>query len=186
MTTLFLVRHGQDTDNAAELLNGHRDTELTPLGREQAREVASKLTGRDVRAVYASPLRRAQGTGRILADWPKIPEVKTEPLLIERDYGILTGKPIRDIKTYATKVIESQGLTYFVEAPGVEPYPALLDRAERVLRALAQRHPRENVLAVSHAATGRMIQAACRGWTWEEALRQPRFGNAQVLELPLG
>jgi len=185
MPTLFLVRHGQDTDNAADLLNGRRDTELTPLGLEQARVAAGKLAGRGIRAVLASPLRRAQATARIIADALQIGPVLTDPLLIERDYGILTGKPIRDIKTYATKVIEQGGLTYFVEAPGVEPYPELLVRAQRFLREAAERYPDVNVLAVSHAATGRMIQAAHRGWTWEEALKQPRFGNAEVLELPL-
>jgi probable phosphoglycerate mutase len=183
MPILFVVRHGQDTDNAAEILNGHRDTELTPLGIEQARDVARKLEGRDIRALLASPLKRAQSTARIIADALKIDVLRTEPLLIERDYGILTGKRLDEIRTYATRILEHDGVTYFPEAPGAESYEALLDRARRFLKSVEMRHPRENVLAVTHAASGRMILAAHRGWTWEEALKRPRFGNAEVLEL---
>ncbi|MEK9201702.1 MAG: phosphoglycerate mutase family protein [Patescibacteria group bacterium] len=43
MSKIFLVRHGQDLDNATGILNGKRDTELTELGREQVRKVAEKL-----------------------------------------------------------------------------------------------------------------------------------------------
>lgn len=32
MLNIFIVRHGQDEDNAKRLLNGHRDRPLTDLG----------------------------------------------------------------------------------------------------------------------------------------------------------
>ncbi|NBP56674.1 histidine phosphatase family protein [bacterium] len=32
MTKIYIIRHGQDQNNANGLLNGHRDTALTEIG----------------------------------------------------------------------------------------------------------------------------------------------------------
>ena len=41
--SIYMVRHGQDTDNENGILNGRRDTELTDLGKRQAKIVSKKL-----------------------------------------------------------------------------------------------------------------------------------------------
>jgi broad specificity phosphatase PhoE len=62
MAKIILVRHGQDTDNEAGILNGHRDTTLTELGRDQAKEVATKLLDDSVEVILHSPLKRTTQT----------------------------------------------------------------------------------------------------------------------------
>lgn len=69
---VLLVRHGQSEGNVARIWTSARGGfPLTALGHEQARTVAATLAGRDVVAVYGSPLVRAQETaaeiGEILA-----------------------------------------------------------------------------------------------------------------------
>lgn len=108
MSKIFLVRHGQDTDNAVGILNGRRDTELTELGREQARQVAEKLRDNGVQIICASPLKRAYETARIIAEALKVDEVIVDKHLIERDFGILSGKPVSDIPKHTSKILPTE------------------------------------------------------------------------------
>jgi len=183
MSKIFLVRHGQDTDNAAGILNGRRDTELTELGREQAEKVAEKLRDNDVQIIYASPLKRAYETAWIIATELEIDEVVADEHLIEREFGILTGKPISDIPKYTDKILPTDRVNYFLEVEGAEDFPALLLRGKKILDEIRQRHPDKNVLIVTHGDIGKMIRAAYHGWTWEDGLKTPYFDNTGVLEL---
>jgi broad specificity phosphatase PhoE len=183
MSKIFLVRHGQDSDNAAGILNGKRDTELTDLGREQAKKVADKLRDHGVEVIYASPLKRAYETARIIATILKIDEVIADEHLMEREFGILTGKPVSDIPKYSTKILPTEKVNYFLEAEGAEDFPALLERGEKILSEIQQRHPNKNVLIVTHGDIGKMIRAAYHQWAWEQGLKTPYFDNVGVLEL---
>jgi len=183
MRKIFIVRHGQDTDNAAGLLNGHRDTELTELGKRQALELSEKIKAHRIDVVYASPLKRAYETARIIADALSIDEVVADHHLIERDFGILTGKRVDEISAYATKTFQGDKVNYFIEAEGAEDFPALLKRADTILKEISQRHPEQNILIVTHGDLGKMIRAAYHNWTWEDALKTPYFANTGLLEL---
>ncbi|MCX6735737.1 MAG: histidine phosphatase family protein [Candidatus Parcubacteria bacterium] len=180
---IFLVRHGQDTDNVAGILNGHRDTSLTELGREQAKKVAKKLEGCEIKVIYCSPLPRTHQTAWIIAGHLHIAGVNYHQGLIERDFGILTGKPISDVPKYATKILKTEKVDYFLDAEGSEDFPATLARAKIVLKEIQTRHPHENVLMVTHGDIGKMIRAAYYGWSWEQGLRTPYFDNTGILEL---
>lgn len=183
MSKLFLVRHGQDADNAAGVLNGRRDTELTELGQEQARQVAEKLRDNDVQIIYTSPLKRAYETASIIAKKLGIDEVIADEHLIERDFGILTGKPVADIPKYTDRILPTDRVNYFLEVKGAEDFPTLLKRGKKILDEIRQRHLDKNVLMVTHGDIGKMIRAAYHGWTWENGLKTPYFDNTGVLEL---
>ncbi len=183
MSKIFLVRHGQDMDNADGILNGKRDTELTELGREQAKKVAEKLRDNNVQIIYASPLKRAYETARIIAVKLGIDEVIIDKHLIERDFGVLTGKPISDIPKYAKKILSTSRVDYFLEVEGAEDFPILLERGKKILEEIKQKHPNENILIVTHGDIGKMIRAAYHNWTWEQGLKTPYFDNTGVLEL---
>ena len=43
MTTLYLVRHGETVDNAAQIMQGQTPGRLNEKGIEQAEEVARKM-----------------------------------------------------------------------------------------------------------------------------------------------
>lgn len=64
MTRFIIVRHGQSEANKAAVFVGHRDADLSELGREQARLVSEQLisSGTEVDRIYASDLRRAYNT----------------------------------------------------------------------------------------------------------------------------
>lgn len=183
MADIYLVRHGQDEDNINGILNGHRDKPLTELGRQQAHTTAQKLKELGIQVIYASPLLRAYETARIIAAELGIDEVIADDELIERDFGVLTGKPIDDIPKYSTKRFQGDKILYFLDGEGTEDFPALLKRGKKVIDKVKGQHPDEHVLLVTHGDIGKMIRAAFHNWTWEEALKTPYFDNTGVLEL---
>ena len=183
MSKIFIMRHGEDEDNANGILNGRRDAPLTELGRQQTKIAAQKLKDNNIDIIYASPLKRAYETARIVSEELGVDEVILDEHLIERDFGILTGKPTADIRKYTDKVLETDRITYFLEVEGAEDFPTLYKRAEKILSEIQERHSDKNVLVVCHGDIGKMLRAVYHGWDWETGLKTYYFDNTQVLEL---
>jgi uncharacterized phosphatase len=183
MTKIILIRHGQDEDNYNKILNGHRDTKLTDLGKEQAKIVAEKLKDDNVEIILTSPLKRAMETASIISNELKISEIQTEELLKERNFGILTGKPLSDIPKLAKKVLPVNDVNYFIEADGAEDFPNLYKRAQSFLDKISKEYPDKVIVAVTHGDIGKIIRAVYHNWTWEEGLQTPSFENTGVLHL---
>ncbi|CCW68539.1 unnamed protein product [Phytomonas sp. Hart1] len=185
MSYIHICRHGQDLDNAASTLNGHRNQPLSALGEKQAQRTAENIlkSGIHLDAIYSSPLRRAQQTAEILRTMIPAP-LELENGLIERDFGALTGRPYSDIpKLAGDNVFQGDKVLYFLEVDGCETFPSCLDRARRVLARLDAKHSGQHVLLVCHGDIGKMLIAARRGITWQEALQLPYFENTEVISI---
>jgi len=89
---LYIVRHGETAPNAAGLLLGRSDPQLTERGRSQAAGLAATLPTPD--RVVSSPLRRAQETA---AAFRRVVEV--DDRWIELDYGTLDGTDPASVPT---------------------------------------------------------------------------------------
>ena len=100
MTKIYLARHGQDLDNAAGILNGRRDQPLSPLGAEQAHQLSAKILGSGIRfdKIYSSPLQRAFETAQIISMALGMNHPEKMELLIERDFGSMSGKSASEIE----------------------------------------------------------------------------------------
>ncbi|MCX2163363.1 histidine phosphatase family protein [Corynebacterium auriscanis] len=93
---LVLIRHGQTEYNATGRMQGQLDTELSEVGREQARAAAEVLAGWAVSRVIASDLERAEETARILAE-PWGVDVETDQRLRETDLGAWQGASHKEV-----------------------------------------------------------------------------------------
>ena len=88
---LYLCRHAQTYDNVRRIFSGRRNSHLTPQGRLQAQHLAKLLKNKHFDLFIISPLDRCRETiAPLRRNNPHI-SVKEEPLLLERDYGRLTG-----------------------------------------------------------------------------------------------
>jgi len=89
---LYVFRHTQTYDNIRRVFSGKRQSQLTPKGKKQAQELAHKLVHMHIDLFISPDLIRCRQTLEPLQKMlPHIPYlVKKE--LVERDYGILTGK----------------------------------------------------------------------------------------------
>jgi probable phosphoglycerate mutase len=118
VTEIWLVRHA-DVYDQGELVS---DPPLSPLGHRQANRLAQRLKSVEIRAVYASPLRRAQQTAAALT-----PPVTTDPRLTE----------VR--ATYPDGRVELQ-----------ESHDAVIGRMQAAVTAAVTAHPGGRIVMVSH------------------------------------
>jgi broad specificity phosphatase PhoE len=186
MTKIYIVRHGQDQDNANGLLNGHRDTSLTKIGLEQANQIAQKIKDSNLSfdKVYSSPLERAYKTAEIIADAINSPKPDQLDLLIERDFGIMSGHKVTDIDILCSPhTLKTNTITYFLEAEGAETFPQVQDRARKFLEFIQNNHTDESILLVTHGDLGKMLYAEYYNLDWQEVLKSFHFGNSEMLLL---
>jgi broad specificity phosphatase PhoE len=147
VTTLLLVRHGETDWNAEGRLQGHTDRPLNELGRRQAKELAEKLAGEGADAIYASDLTRAKETAEIVGARLGL-TVVIDADLREKNWGSwegLTG----DERVH----VEFEG----------ESTKEHRDRVVRAVRRIAERHPGQRVIVVTHGGSLRRVQAFVNG-----------------------
>ena len=191
MVTFYVARHGQNQDNANGILNGHRDLPLTAIGEEQAGILGNQIKEKNLKfdAVYTSPLQRASKTAEIVCG---IIEHTTPPIieadLIERDFGIMSGKRTSDIESFCSPdtIVKTETITYFLEPANGENFPTLIARADRLLAKLSttdQQKADQKVLLVCHGDFGKMIYASFYQEEWKDVLFSFHFGNSDVLIL---
>lgn len=190
MLKIYLARHGQNEDNANGILNGHRDLPLTEIGEQQAHELAGniKKAGITFDKVYCSPLIRAKRTAEIIAEDNELGVPEILPELIERDFGIMTGKPVKDIAEICGEehVLKTDTITYFLDPEGAETFPQLVERAKLLLHKIRERHQDGNILLVGHGDFSKMIVAAFYNLPWQEVLSLFHFGNSELVLLEEG
>jgi broad specificity phosphatase PhoE len=115
MVEIYLARHGQSRANAEGIIAGHIDSPLNEIGRQQARELVELINkaGLKFDYIYVSPLIRAKETAQIISEGTGSPDPVVMNELIERDFGILTGKTYEDIPRLATELLEADKIGYF-------------------------------------------------------------------------
>lgn len=181
---IYMARHGQDQDNANGILNGHRDEPLTDIGISQAKEVAQKIkeTGIKFDVVLASPLQRTLKTAETIAEALGGPNPIKEELLIERDFGIMTGKLLSSIvEMCAPDIFVTDHINYFLCPEGAETFPDLIERGKKVLDKLNSTYTDKNILLVTHGDMGKMIYCAYYDLDWKDILKDFHFGNSELL-----
>ena len=144
-------------------MQGQTQGDLNEKGREQARQVAERLSAEPIDAVVASDLRRAIQTAEIIAA-PHNLVVKTTELLRERDWGSFTGRYIRDLR----------GETW---PDDIESEEALLHRALAFLQYITTTYPDKRVVAVGHGIVNKAILAVYAQCPMREV---QRMMNAEV------
>lgn len=149
-TQLILIRHGETVWNRRGRWQGHLDSDLTPLGLQQADAVAVRLADVDFAALYSSDLGRAWRTAEAIATRKRC-EIIGEPLLRERGLGVLQGLTYAEIEQQQPAEFErfSARDTDHVIAGG-ESIRQKHERAVRFMRQLVERHAGQTVVAVTH------------------------------------
>ena len=144
-------------------MQGQTQGDLNEKGREQARQVAERLSAEPIDAVVASDLRRAIQTAEIIAA-PHNLIVNTTELLRERDWGSFTGRYIPDLC----------GETW---PDDIESEEALLQRALAFLQYITTTYPDKRVVAVGHGIVNKAILAVYAQCPMREV---QRMMNAEV------
>ena len=163
-TRLLLVRHGATALTSENRFSGDTGVDLSDEGREQVRQLAARLSGYPITAVYCSPLGRTAETAAILS----IPHGVTptrEPALKEISHGRWEGLTRQEVEERFPGEYEAWEADPFTFAPeGGESGVAVLARALPVIRRIVVVHTDQTVLVVSHKATLRILISSLLGF----------------------
>jgi broad specificity phosphatase PhoE len=169
VTTILLARHGETDWNRDYRFQGHADPPLNERGRAQAQALADELADERIDAVYASPLRRALETAEIVTARLGLPIHQIEALR-EVDVGSWSGLT----RTEVERAFPEGYRRWLDYGPGWadgETYEAMGERVVAALRAIADRHNGEVVLAVTHGGPIRAAHAYAAKVPHSEARR---------------
>jgi probable phosphoglycerate mutase len=103
-TTLLAIRHGETVWNSEQRFQGHGDSPLTECGRNQVVALGRRMEEIKFDTLISSDLGRTQETAAIIADFTGH-AVELDSRLRERNYGVLEGLAIHEIKAKHSKVL---------------------------------------------------------------------------------
>ncbi|HUR68837.1 MAG TPA: histidine phosphatase family protein [Candidatus Thermoplasmatota archaeon] len=164
MSRVFIVRHGEAEkapgQSAEDLFSVAPDPPLSARGLAQAQRARDALAGEDVRAVVASPARRAMETARAVAQ-PHGLVVKPDPRLAELSLpGATYDEVLARILELPERLREDEALFARERA-----------RFAEAIREVAEVHPTSVVVA--HGLSNRAFLCALRGIPLDEMLTIP-------------
>jgi probable phosphoglycerate mutase len=186
---ILLLRHGETFWNREGRIQGHTESELTPLGERQAAamaRLAAELVQRDGSGdwrLVSSPIGRAQRTAAEVAEATGL-KVELDPRLAEICCGEWEGRLRSEIAHRHPEVFATR--EWFFGAPGGETFEDVTARAADWLRSLPP-EPGRRVVAVSHGVWGRLLRGAYAGLSRQDTLNQDvpqdavyRLENGQI------
>jgi probable phosphomutase (TIGR03848 family) len=160
---VLLVRHGRTPTTGRVLPGRSPGLHLSEEGQRQAEVAAERIAGmgRPPVAVYASPLERTRETAAPIARRLGL-RVRNAHGLLECDIGQWTGQRLDRVAKRPEWERVQRWPTGF-RFPGGESFAEMADRAYAAVLELAERHPGETVVAVSHADPIRAVAATAAG-----------------------
>jgi probable phosphoglycerate mutase len=153
-TTILLVRHGESApalpDQPFDLVDGHGDPALDPVGVAQAVLVGKRLATEQVDAIYVTTLRRTHETAAPLARLVSLVPI-VEPDLREVFLGEWEGGALRARAAAADPIFdEIFRQERWDVIPGGEPLEEFDARTDRGLRRIVAAHPDARVVVFVH------------------------------------
>jgi probable phosphoglycerate mutase len=104
-TTLLVIRHSETQWNAEQRYQGHGDSPLTEIGRNQAATLGLRMKAFQFNTLISSDLGRAQETAAIIARYTGH-TVETDSRIRERNYGVLEGLTVPEIKARYSEILD--------------------------------------------------------------------------------
>lgn len=107
MQTLYLIRHGESEWNRQGRIQGRLDSDLSELGREQARLVGPELARESITFAASSTATRAADTCRLAMEaFAESIPVERSPLLREINLGAWEGVRATELKQREPEQVE--------------------------------------------------------------------------------
>lgn len=172
-TRLLLVRHGETVANREYRYIGVMDEPLSTQGQSQATQLAGALAMLPVAAVYSSPLQRAYNTALPVAARHTL-TVQVADDLRECNFGVWEG--LSRTEVIARSPEDAQRLHAWeqnasIAPPGGESFEAMQERVCAAVERLAQAHPDQAIVLVSHVGPIKVLLCAALGAPLSSAFR---------------
>jgi broad specificity phosphatase PhoE len=150
MTKIYLLRHGETAWNIEKVFRGRAEVPLTDNGIRQAEMAGDFLGGKDIEAIYTSPLERAYETARIVGR-----KLGVKPQVDERltgfNFGDWQGMPYSKIeRDYPGEFKLYKTAPHRFQAPGGETLGKAQKGCMTALGDMERKHSEGTVLVVTH------------------------------------
>jgi broad specificity phosphatase PhoE len=180
--TLWFVRHGESTWNAAGLVQGQAEgSVLTAKGRREAALAAEQLHRAGVSTICTSDLERAHETAAIIGHALRLP-LRYERALRERNFGTAQGHPLSELSTAFSGIEGERVVDADVRPPEGESLRDVYWRVAAFMDDAAPGASEGAVVVVTHGGVIRMAQAYAEGID-VEAMAWGPVPNASVWKL---
>lgn len=166
-----MSRHGETLENKQDIMQGHMPGTLSPLGIQQAEELAELLAKEPIDVIISSDLKRSCDTARTVAE-KKNMNIHTTPLLREMDWGRHTGGKLSELDWYNLP-------------EGCETLEELLRRAAACIEWLKKEYSGMRILAVGHGAINRAITAHLEQKSATDMIDMPIMKNTAIQRFEL-
>jgi broad specificity phosphatase PhoE len=153
-TRLLLARHGETDWNRIGRWQGQADPPLNEAGRRQAVELAERLAGDGVVAIYTSDLQRASETARVVGERLGLAVVE-DPGLREIDVGSWSGLTRDEVQQR-----DPEGFARWLGGEighDGETREQLTDRVVATVERIAAAHDGGTIVVVSHGGAIRAL-----------------------------
>ena len=160
MTRILLARHGETDWNSVGRWQGHADPPLNDAGRSQAAELAERLAGDGIAAIYSSDLMRASQTAHVVANRLGLAVVEDAGLR-EIDVGSWSGLTRAEVEQRFP-----EGYARWLEGEighDGETREELTERVVGAVERIAAQHPDGTILAVTHGGAIRALRRYADG-----------------------
>jgi alpha-ribazole phosphatase len=174
MSEILFIRHAE-TDMAGTFC-GHSDPELNARGQVQLGNLINRLRAENVGVVYASDLRRAQATGKAIAEAFTV-DCHVRSGLRETNFGQWEGLTWKEIEqrdeAYSRRWVAEYPR---LPAPDGENFSDFEQRVLDEVMFLSMRASTEGrrIAVVTHAGVLRTVLCALHGCSEDDAWEQTR------------
>ena len=164
---LVMWRHGETDYNATGRMQGHLDSVLTEVGRNQARFAVPALARFSPDIVVTSDLRRAMDTATTFTDQVGVP-LRVDKRLRETNLGLWQGKTSAEVDEQWPGARQVWQTDPTWTPPGGESRPEVANRAAEVVSDLDE-SSEETAVLCSHggliaALSGHLLELPITAW----------------------
>jgi 2,3-bisphosphoglycerate-dependent phosphoglycerate mutase len=193
---IFLIRHGESTQNTKENYSiGRPDHKvcLTEQGKDEARQAGEFLKGYveengidlSNAVLWVSPYTRTRETASIINEYLGIKKVKEDITLIEQRYGLFSDKEIDTLRrmypdqfSHYDNYYQNDGKFYAKLPQGEAPFDVAL-RTKQFIETI-HRDKEDVLFVVSHGTTIRTIVMNFFHYSPEWFNSEPTPGNCSI------
>ena len=163
-TRIYLSRHGQIDGYERIPVYGHTDVDITRVGKLQMEALAERLRLANLRAIYASDLRRSVQGAEIIGKHHDVP-LHVVPELREMFFGDWEGVTVSELEEQFPEELKKRKsalLTYKIPGNG-ESILEFSKRIKACYRRILSDQRGHDFLIVAHGGVNRVILCEALG-----------------------
>ena len=188
MKRCYLIRHAQTLWNGENRIQGHSDLPLSPLGEQQAKQLAERFASHHLKGIFTSALQRSVQTAHAIASGNGhrvSPLVERE--LAEMHLGAWEGlTPAAVDSRFQNAYQQWRERPSSVAIPDAEPLDMFRQRVRRALANIMGGIGDGEYVVVSHGGVIAALLADLLGADYDQVIRRLRLDNAGVTAVEFG